>query len=151
MISFYGHNIYGYNIYRYADLIELQNMKALEQKINDDYTTFSGLALERWFRQELTESCRYRRIGGWWTSWGKNAKGTQDDFEIDIVTETIDGDVEAYEVKVAQMQRHNFQNKEIRMRGLSMDDMGKSQLAMPSLIWTLRPSITRVVPDTMEC
>ena len=133
-------------IYRYADLIELQNMKALEQKINDDYTTFSGLALERWFRQELTESCRYRRIGGWWISGGKTAKGTQDDFEIDIVAETIDGDVEAYEVKrnaqkynparlaekVAQMQRHNFQNKEISMRGLSMDDMGKLQLAMPS-------------------
>ena len=97
-------------------------------------------------------------------SGGKNAKGTQDDFEIDIVAETIDGDVEAYAVKrnaqkynparlsekVAQMQRHNFQNKEIRMRGLSMDDMGKSQLAMPSLIRTLRPSVTRVVPDTME-
>ena len=74
-------------------------MKALEQKINDDYTTFSGLALERWFRQELTESCRYRRIGGWWMSGGKNVKGTQDDFEIDIVAETIDGDVEVYEVK----------------------------------------------------
>ena len=114
-------------------------MKALEQKINDDYTTFSGLALERWFRQELTESCRYRRIGGWWMSGGRNAKGSQDDFEIDIVAETIDGDVEAYEVKrnaqkynparlaekVAQMQRHNFQNKEIRIRGLSMDDMSR--------------------------
>lgn len=80
------------------------------------------------------------------------------------MAETIDGELEAYEVKrnakkynparlaekVAYMQRHNFQNKEIRMRGLSMDDMGKSQLAMPSLIWTLRPSITRVVPDTIE-
>ena len=63
--------------------------------------------------------------------------GNQDDFEIDIVAETIDGEVEAYEVKrnakkynparlaekVAYMQRHNFQNKEISIKGLSMDDM----------------------------
>ena len=124
-------------IYRYAALIELQNMQTLEQIMNEDYATFSGLALERWFRQRLIESCRYQRIGGWWKSGGQNAKGHKDDFEIDIVAETVDGDVEAYEVKrnaqkynparlaekVAQMQRHNFRNKEIRMKGLSMDDM----------------------------
>ncbi|MGM9741237.1 MAG: ATP-binding protein [Candidatus Cryptobacteroides sp.] len=124
-------------MYRYADLIELQNMKALKKNITEDYTTFSGLALERWFRQQLMESCRYRQIGGWWKSGGQNSKGKQDDFEIDIVAETVDGYVEAYEVKrnakkynparlaekVAQMQRHNFQHQEIRMMCLSMEDM----------------------------
>ena len=124
-------------IYRYSALIELQNMQALEKIMREDYTVFSGIALERWFRQQMMESCLYLRIGGWWKSGGQNAKGNQDDFEIDIVAETIDGDVEAYEVKrnaqkynparlaekVAQMQRHIFKNKAIRMEGLSMDDM----------------------------
>lgn len=124
-------------MYRYASLIELQNMQALEKIMTDDYSTFSGTALERWFRQRLTESCRYQRIGGWWKSGGKNIKGNADDFEIDIVAETIDGEVEAYEVKrnaqryrqarleekVAEMQRHTFQHKAISTKGLSMDNM----------------------------
>lgn len=124
-------------IYRYAALIEIQNMQALEKIMKEDYAIFSGIALERWFRQQLMESCRYQQIGGWWKSGGQNIKGNQDDFEIDIVAETIDGEVEAYEVKrnakkynparlaekVAYMQRHNFQNKEISIKGLSMDDM----------------------------
>ena len=124
-------------MYRYAPLLELQNMQALEKIMTEDYRTFSGIALERWFRQRLTESCRYQRIGGWWKSGGINSKGNLDDFEIDIVAETIDGEVEAYEVKrnaqkynparlaekVAEMQRHDFKNKTVQMKGLSMDDM----------------------------
>lgn len=124
-------------MYRHAALIELQNMQALEQIMTDDYTNFSGIALERWFRQRLIETCRYRRIGGWWKVGGKNRKGNPDDFEIDIVAETIDGEVEAYEVKrnpqkyiparltekVAEMQHHDFRNKTIHQQGLSMDDM----------------------------
>ena len=59
--------------------------------MREDYNVFSGIALERWFRQQMMESCRYMRIGGWWKSGGQNAKGNNDDFEIDIVAETIDG------------------------------------------------------------
>lgn len=124
-------------MYRYAALIELQNMQALENIMTEDYTTFSGIALERWFSQRMMESCRYQRIGGWWKTGGKNSKGISDDFEIDIVAETIGGEVEAYEVKrnaqkynpnrltekVVEMQCHNFKGKNIQKRGLSMDDM----------------------------
>lgn len=124
-------------IHRYSSLIELQNMPALEKIMVDDYTTFSGIALERWFRQKMMESCRYRQIGGWWQSGGTNAKGRKDEFEIDIVAETIEGEVEAIEVKrkaekyspsrlkekVAEMQRHLFRGRDIKMLGLSMDDM----------------------------
>lgn len=124
-------------IHRYSSLIELQNMPALEKIMDDDYTTFSGIALERWFRLKMTESCRYRQIGGWWQSGGTNAKGNKDDFEIDIVAETLEGDIEAIEVKrkaekynpnrlkekVTEMQRHLFRGRDIQAIGLSMDDM----------------------------
>ena len=150
-------------IHRYASLIEIQNLPALEKIMVDDYPTFSGIALERWFRQKMVESLRYRTIGGWWlpgggvnrrTSEGQdqaglglsereggkaqlNAKGNNDDFEIDIVAETLNNEVEACEVKrnpqryspkrlqekVAMMQRHLYRGREIKMMGLSMEDM----------------------------
>ena len=124
-------------IHRYSSLIEIQNLPALEQIMLDDYKTFSGIALERWFRQRMVETHRYRTIGGWWQSGGTNAKGNNDDFEIDIVAETLDSEVEAYEVKrnpqkynptrlrekVEMMQRHQYRTKEIKIYGLSMEDM----------------------------
>ncbi len=125
-------------IHRYASLIEIQNLPALEQIMTDDYQTFSGIALERWFRQKMMESCRYKTIGGWWQAGGGvNAKGNSDEFEIDIVAETLEGEVEAYEVKrnpkkynparlrekVQMMQRHLYRGQEVKMAGLSMEEM----------------------------
>ena len=104
----------------------------------DDYPTFSGIALERWFRQKMMESLRYQTIGGWWLpGGGVNAKGDKDEFEIDIVAVTLQGEVEAYEVKrnpqkyspkrlqekVEMMQRHLYRGQEVKMAGLSMEDM----------------------------
>lgn len=124
-------------IHRYASLIEIGNFPALEQIMLNDYTTFSGISLERWFRQKMMESHRYKTIGGWWQSGGLNAKGNKDDFEIDIVAETVEGEVEAYEVKrnpqkynparlqekVEMMQRHLFRGQKVQSGGLSMEDM----------------------------
>ena len=124
-------------INRYAALIELQNMPALERIMTEDDTTFSGIALERWFRQKMMESCRYKQIGGWWQPNGVNSKGDKDDFEIDIVAETLDGNIEAYEVKrnpqkyypaqleekVTEMKRRLFRGKEVTKGGLFMENM----------------------------
>jgi AAA+ ATPase superfamily predicted ATPase len=124
-------------IHRYASLIEIGNLPALEQIMLNDYTTFSGISLERWFRQKMMESHRYKTIGGWWQSGGVNAKGNKDEFEIDIVAEALDDKVEAYEVKrnpqkynparlqekVEMMQRHLFRGQEVQRGGLSMEDM----------------------------
>lgn len=124
-------------IHRHNALIEIQNMPALEQIMKDDYQTFSGISLERWFRQKMMESHRYQTIGGWWMNGGVNAKGNRDDFEIDIVAETLESTVEAYEVKrnpqkynptrlqekVDMMQRHLFRGKQVKIGGLSMEEM----------------------------
>ena len=125
-------------IHRYSSLIEIQNLPALEQIMADDYPTFSGIALERWFRQKMMESLRYKTIGGWWQAGGGiNAKGNSDEFEIDIVAETLNGEVEAYEVKrnakkynparlrekVGMMQRHLYRGQEVKLAGLSMEEM----------------------------
>jgi len=129
-------------IHRYAELIEIQNMSALEQLMMNDYPTFSGIALERWFRQRMMESCKYKQIGSWWVTQSKarrltNSQGNADEFEIDIIAVTLNDEVEAYEVKrnagklkllrlkekVDVMQHSSFKNKSITCHGLSMENM----------------------------
>ena len=116
---------------RYRSLIEIGNMKALAQIIKNDYSVYSGLCLERWFRQRLMESYRYANIGGWWLP------KQSEPYEIDIVAVTLDGEVEAYEVKrqqkkysptllrnkVEQMQKFQFKGKNISIGCLSIEDM----------------------------
>ena len=76
------------------------------------------------------ESFRYKEIGGWWQS--KDNK-----YEIDIVAEPLEGDVEVYEVKrnkdryrpallgqkVEVMKQKLFHNKNIIFSCLSLEDM----------------------------
>lgn len=83
---------------RYRSLIEIKNYSALAAVIRDDYTTYSGRILERWFRQKMMESQQYLEIGAWWHSKRGNADSAQEN-EIDIVAVSLDGKVHAYEVK----------------------------------------------------
>lgn len=89
--------------FRYIDgnqsLVELGNYSALNDIILDDYPTFSGKTLERYFIQQLTESMKYSNIGSWWEN-----KGDQN--EIDIVALGLkNGEALVAEVK---RQRKNF-------------------------------------------
>lgn len=63
---------------RNRSLIEIKNFVALQNIIRADYPTYSGIILERYFKQQFAESFQYRAIGSWWES-----KGNQN--EIDIV------------------------------------------------------------------
>lgn len=63
---------------RYRSLIEIKNFVGLQNIIKSDYPTYSGIMLERYFKQQFAESFRFREIGSWWES-----KGNQN--EIDIV------------------------------------------------------------------
>ena len=89
--------------FRYIDgnqsLVELGNYSALNNIILNDYPTFSGKTLERYFIQQMTESMKYSSIGSWWES-----KGDQN--EIDIVALGLKkGEALVAEVK---RQRKNF-------------------------------------------
>ena len=63
---------------RYRSLIEIKNFVGLQSIIKKDYPTYSGIMLERYFKQQFAESFQYRAIGSWW-----ELKGYQN--EIDIV------------------------------------------------------------------
>lgn len=63
---------------RHRSMIEIKNFTGLQAIIKSDYPTYSGIILERYFKQQLAESFRYKDIGSWWEQ-----KGNQN--EIDIV------------------------------------------------------------------
>ncbi|MBR5727978.1 MAG: AAA family ATPase [Muribaculaceae bacterium] len=118
--------------YKYANLVELKAFGQLRAIIERDFDTFSGWALEQYFRKKLAETGQHTRIGGWWDRHGEN--------EIDIIAENeLVHQVEFIEVKrnarnldLAILRAKAYQCMQatkqysdwnISYRGLSIDDM----------------------------
>lgn len=116
---------------RHRSLIEIKNFIGLQSIIKSDYPTYSGVMLERYFKQQFAESFQYRAIGSWW-----ELKGHQN--EIDIVALKL----EKNQAVVAEVKRqkknlkpellatkvehlkHNLLFKyQIEMLCLSLEDM----------------------------
>ena len=77
---------------RYGHLVEMRMFDELRRIIVRDYETFSGYALERWFREKYVEGGGLTRLGGWWDRKGEN--------EIDLIAANeTDRRVEFVEVK----------------------------------------------------
>ena len=99
--------------------------------IKNDYPVFSGFVLERWFRQKFMESQNYVDIGGWWLPQSRDSE------EIDIVTEDLDGNINAWEVKrqrkeyipslleekIGVMQNKIFKGRDVHIGCLSLEEM----------------------------
>jgi len=67
-------------------LIEIGQYPLLEKIMSDDYMTYTGDTLERYFKAKLIESLQYRAIGSWWDPKGyTDSKGNHQQCEIDIV------------------------------------------------------------------
>lgn len=121
---------------RYRSLIEIKNYSALASIIKNEYATYSGRILERWFRQKMMESQQYMEIGSWWHPKRGSADSTQEN-EIDIVAVSLDGKIHAYEVKrnkkkyspslmsqkVADLSKSAFGKSDIISACLSLEDM----------------------------
>ena len=119
-------------IFKYSYIIEIENYAKLQEIIQRDYNTFSGLMLERWFHRVAMESGEFTRIGRWWDRRGEN--------EIDMICEDeLEDRAVFYEIKrqadeicigllkkkaeVMLMATHEFKGYEISYEGLSMEDM----------------------------
>jgi hypothetical protein len=91
-------------IERNRSMIELDNYDDLGEVVMRDYPTYSGLMLEKYFRQKLTEDGGFREMGSWW-----EAKAGKEANEIDIVGIRTDGK----SALVAEVKRNarNYDNK----------------------------------------
>ena len=119
-------------IFKYSYIIEIENYAKLQEIVERDYDTFSGLMLERYFHRVAMELGEFTRIGRWWDRRGEN--------EIDMVAEDeLTNRVTFYEVKrqadeisigvlkqkaeVMLGATHEWKKYEIAYKGLSMEEM----------------------------
>lgn len=110
-------------------LVEMGKMDLLKEIIHKDYTQFSGLMLERYFRQMYAEKERTTEVGRWWN--------TRSEDEIDMIAiERLDKHVTIAEVKrnaskinLAETKerfaniRSHFRGYEVNFIALSLDNM----------------------------
>ena len=116
---------------RNRSMLEIKNFLGLQNIIKDDYTTYSGVTLERYFRTKLAESGQYKEIGSWWEPKG-NAN------EIDIVALLLQKNkalaveikrhkdryrATAFAEKVERLKQTTLQKYEIETCCLSLEDM----------------------------
>lgn len=85
-------------------LVELNNFEYLRHIITSNYPTFSGPALEKWFRLKMIESHQYSDIGSWW----ERKKGKEAN-EIDIVALATNGKTAV--VAEVKRQQRNYDHK----------------------------------------
>lgn len=79
-------------IYKYQNYIEAGSYENLRKIVERDYPTFSGLMLERYFKEKYRESGEYTSIGGFWDRKGEN--------EIDLIAANeLEHTVEIAEIK----------------------------------------------------
>ena len=110
-------------------LVELGKMEMLEETIRSEYSQFSGLVLEKYFRQLFGEKERVTEVSHWWDKQGQN--------EIDLIAlERLDRhaivaevkrnpkkiDATALAEKYSHIKRH-LRGYKVDLIGLSMNDM----------------------------
>ncbi len=70
-------------IYKYRSADEIGNMEYVRARIAEDYETFSGHILERYFRQCYQETGAYNQVTNYWEKGSTGRRG--EDKEIDLV------------------------------------------------------------------
>ncbi len=116
-------------VYPNQSLLEMGKNDMLREYIDKHYEQYSGLILEKYFREKIAESERVTRIGSYWNSKGEN--------EIDLIAlNELDKTAIVAEVKrnpkkidmtvlhtKADTIRKEFSGYRIDFRSLSMNDM----------------------------
>ena len=119
-------------IYKYNYILEIAGYDKVRQIIERDYNTFSGIMLERYFKEVLVERNEYTRLDRWWDRKGENeidliAENELDDtavfFEIKRKKENIKLDILKEKSQMFLKSTGQFRNYQISYDALSIDDM----------------------------
>jgi len=116
---------------KYRPMVELGNFPELAKRMKEDYLSYSGLMLERYFKKQLGESGGFKEIGSWW-----EPKGNEN--QIDIVALKVEKNqalavevkrkqesfrISHLEKKVSHLKAKAMPNYEFELKCLSMEDM----------------------------
>lgn len=119
-------------IYPNMFLVEMGRNDLLIEIVREKYSQYSGLILERYFRQWISEEGRYTKVGNYWDRTGNN--------EIDVIAVSdLDGNAIVAEVKINPDKislpvlktktvkiSKNLKHYSVKYLGLSLDDLSKS-------------------------
>jgi AAA+ ATPase superfamily predicted ATPase len=116
-------------VYKHRSAVEIGNFEYVRNILERDYETYSGIMLEKYFRQTLIETKQYSEIGNYWDRKGAN--------EIDIIAvNEMEKRIVFFEVKrnkkrislsILKQKTENilndFSDYTTEYKALSMDDM----------------------------
>lgn len=122
-------NFWSRFVYKYRSAVEIGNLDYVREKVMNDYSTFSGWILERYFRQMYRETGLYNIVTNYWERDGSN--------EIDLIAvNEADREIVIGEVKrnLHRIDLHGLECKasnivakrkgwHVRYVALSLDDM----------------------------
>jgi len=91
-------------VYKYRSAVEIGNYKYLQAVVKRDFDTYSGLFLEKYFREKIALSSDYSAIGNYWEKGNRN--------EIDIVA--IDDMNKKVLIAEVKMKKASFRPKVLR-------------------------------------
>ena len=128
--------------FRYVEknrsMIEIQNFEGLLRLATKDYETYTGLVLERYFRQQMAETSDWREINGWWRSKAIMYKGQTIDAEVDIIALPVEGKKalvaevkrkkeeykhELFMLKVEYLRQTELHKYQVETKLLTLEDM----------------------------
>ena len=119
-------------IARYSYMLEIGSHTRLKELVRRDYAAFSGLMLERYFRQKLVERRTFTRIGSWWDRKGENEIDivAEDELEKKAVFAEVKRDTERISIPTLKKKADMFlratgafKGYHIAFKGLSLTDM----------------------------
>jgi len=116
-------------VYRYRGALEIGNYSYVKEIVKRDFSTWSGIYLEKYFRDKLSLSGDYTSVGSYWERGNRN--------EIDIVAiDELHRRILLAEVKMrkesfrpallresARTLVSRFADYEVEYRSLSLDDI----------------------------
>jgi hypothetical protein len=116
-------------VFTNSSAVEIGNFDFLKAQVRQDYSTFSGKMLERYFIEKYKESLNFSAIGTYWESGNRN--------EIDLVAINsqekrvilTEVKVDSSKISIAKLQEKSknliamLPDYEVEYRGLSIEDM----------------------------
>lgn len=119
-------------LFKYSYIIEIENYAKLQEIVERDYYTFSGLMLERYFHRVAVESGGFTRIGRWWDRKGEHKidmiaadelTNRATFYEIKRQAEEISIGVLRQKAEVMMQATHRLKGYKITYKGLSIEEM----------------------------
>ena len=117
-------------IYKNRSAVEIGNLNFVREKVLSDYSTYSGLILERYFRQLYRQKGLYNIVTNYWEKNGTNEIDliAVNESEKEIVIGEIKRNPRRIDLHTLEAKAANIANKrrdwKISYTALSLDDMG---------------------------